>query len=71
MTILQHSGRSIRIDPTNPNHHLYNNNGTWWIHYTIWPTPCTSQRVRRSLKTKCLNTARKKRDALLLEGRAA
>ena len=55
---------AIRTDEENPNHHLWNNNGTWFVHYTVYPTPVTKQRVRKSLKTKCLDEARKKRDSL-------
>ena len=55
---------AIRTDDKNPNHHLWNNNGTWFIHYTVYPTPLTKQRVRKSLKTKCLKEARTKRDSL-------
>lgn len=58
---------SVRVNPENPNHHLWNNNGTWFIHYMIHPTPLTKERVRRSLRTKCLDTARAMRDALLAE----
>ena len=56
---------SIRVDRTNPNHHLWNNNGTWWLHYTVHPTPVTSERRRKTLATKCVNQARIKRDKLL------
>ena len=56
---------SVRINPDNPNHHLWDNNGTWFVHYTVYPTPITKERVRRSLCTKCLKTARRRRDALL------
>jgi len=55
---------AIRTDEENPNHHLWNNNGTWFVHYTVYPTPVTKQRVRRSLKTKCIDEARAKRDSL-------
>lgn len=58
---------ALRIDETNQNHHLWNNNGTWWIHYTIYPTPVTVERIRRSLKTKNLNEARALRDKILIE----
>lgn len=57
-----------------PNHHLWNNHGTWWIHYTLhhgW----TKERVRESLATRCVDEARRKRDALFqaftLSGRQA
>lgn len=49
----------------NPNHHLWNNNGTWFVHYTTYPTPITKERVRRSLQTKALDEAQRRRDALL------
>ena len=53
---------ALRIDKDNLNHHLWNNNGTWWIHYTIYPTPVTAERIRQSLKTRILSEARKRRD---------
>jgi hypothetical protein len=57
----EHSG--IRIAADNPNHHLWNNHGTWFLHYTVHPTPFTKDRVRRSLGTKDLELARSRRDA--------
>ena len=59
---------SLRTNPSNPNHHLWNNNGTWFVHYVIHPTPFTKERVRRSLGTKDLALARARRDALLGDG---
>ncbi len=53
----------IRIAADNPNHHLWNNHGTWFLHYTVHPTPFTKDRIRRSLGTKDLNLARSRRDA--------
>jgi hypothetical protein len=53
---------ALRIDKENLNHHLWNNNGTWWIHYTIYPTPVTAERIRQSLKTRILSEARRRRD---------
>ena len=53
---------ALRISEANPNHHLWNNNGTWFLHYTVYPTPFTKERIRRSLGTKCLTTARERRD---------
>ena len=58
---------ALRIDDSNLNHHLWNNNGTWWIHYTIYPTSVTVERIRRSLKTKSLPEARSRRDEILDE----
>ena len=65
--LLTHSDEEIalRIDEANLNHHLWNNNGTWWVHYTIYPTPVTVERIRRSLKTKILEEARNRRDKIL------
>jgi hypothetical protein len=60
---------AIRLNPGNPDHHLWNNNGTWFVHYTIHPTPLTKQRVRASLQTKNLAEARLRRDQLLLGAR--
>ena len=56
---------AIRVDESNPNHHLWNNNGTWWLHYTVYPTPVTSERRRRSLRTRSIKKARQKRDQIL------
>ena len=58
---------ALRIDDSNLNHHLWNNNGTWWIHYTIYPTPVTVERIRHSLKTKSVPEARSRRDEILNE----
>ena len=55
---------SIRVDADNPNHHLWNNHGTWFLHYTVHPTPFTKERIRRSLGTKDLAVARRRRDDL-------
>ncbi len=56
---------SIRVQGENPLHHLWNNNGTWWIHYTIHPDACTKARIRRSLRTSDLATAIQRRDDIL------
>lgn len=55
---------AVRMDGRNSNHHLWNNNGTWFVHYTVYPTPVTKERVRRSLGTKCVQEARRRRDEL-------
>ena len=55
---------SIRVDPENANHHLWLNNGTWFVHYTVYPDALTKARVRRSLRTKDVELARQRRDAL-------
>ena len=66
---------ALRIDSSNPDHHLWNNNGTWWIHYTLHMPDYTARRVRESLGTRDVVEARLRRDlrlrALCQEGRAA
>jgi hypothetical protein len=52
----------IRVRAENPNHHLWNNHGTWFLHYTVHPTPFTKERIRRSLGTKDVRVARERRD---------
>jgi hypothetical protein len=64
MKVCKTRDASIRIDPRNPNHHLYNNNGVWWVHYTIYPDEYTNRRVRRSLETSDIEQARQRRDLL-------
>ena len=56
---------SVRIVRRNLNHHLYNNNGTWWIHFHVHQPDYTKARIRESLGTKCLKTARELRDLAL------
>ena len=56
---------SLRVDPTNPNHHLWNNHGTWWVHYTLHLSDYTKQRIRKNLSTRSLKTARTRRDTIL------
>lgn len=67
MEIRKNKHASVRIWAQNPDHHLYNNNGVWWIHYTSYPTASTSKRIRRSLKTRDLELARERRDAFLAQ----
>ncbi|MFT5466938.1 MAG: hypothetical protein ACI8UO_002040 [Verrucomicrobiales bacterium] len=56
---------SVRVNVDNPNHHLWNNRGTWWCHFTLHKPDYTTERVRISLKTQDLENARKRRDKLL------
>lgn len=56
---------AVRVKRTNPDHHLWDNHGTWWMHYTIHLPDFTKRRVRQSLATRCLVTARHRRDAVL------
>jgi len=55
---------SIRTDPTNPDHHIWLNNGTWWCHFTVHLPGHRSQRLRRSLRTRDHALARRRRDRL-------
>ena len=56
---------SIRVDTRNDRHHLWCNNGTWWVHYTVH-FDHRKRRVRRSLGTRLLAEAIQRRDSLLL-----
>lgn len=56
---------AVRIRPDNPYHHLWNNNGTWWCHYTLHLADFTKRRVRVSLGTRDPAKAFSRRDALL------
>ena len=58
---------SLRISEANPNPHLWNNNGPWFLHYTVYPTPFTKERIRRSLGTKDVNVARERRDTFFAQ----
>jgi len=58
---------SLRTHTANPNHHLWWNNGTWWLHATVHRPDYTKTRVRRSLRTSDVKVARAKRDAILGE----
>ena len=56
---------AVRIDRCNPDHHLWNNHGTWRMHYTMHLPDHTKKRVRKSLGTQELEAARQLRDKLL------
>ena len=56
---------AVRVDEENPNHHLWNNRGTWWCHFTLHKPDYTAERIRVSLKTRDLDLARSRRDELL------
>ena len=62
---------SIRIDEDNPRHHLWNNGGTWWVHYTIHTDDGRKRRVRYSLRTTFLERARSARDAIFARLKAS
>jgi hypothetical protein len=54
-----------RRTDTNPNHHIWKNNGTWWIRFTLRSTEGESIRPAYSLKTANLDVALTKRDRIL------
>ena len=58
---------SVRDGAGNPDHHLYNNNGVWWLHYTIHLPGYTGERIRESLRTRNGREARVRRDRRLAE----
>jgi hypothetical protein len=55
---------SVRVDDANPLHHLWCNNGTWWVHYTLH-YDFRRRRIRRSLGTRQIAEAIRRRDEIL------
>lgn len=60
-----HLHLALRRRPGNADHHLWNNHGTWWCHFTLKRPSGASIRKRVSLKTADLETARHRRDRIL------
>jgi len=58
------------VNEENRRHHLWNNNGTWWIHYTLHFADYTAQRIRRSLRTSELEEAIRRRDEIINASRS-
>ncbi len=54
-----------RTKATGPDHHIWDNNGTWWAHFSITRRRGPSKRVRLSLCTKNVDVARERRDQLM------
>ena len=52
---------SLRVDASNDTHHLWCNNGTWWLHYTVH-FDHRVRRIRKSLRTRSLAEAIALRD---------
>ena len=50
---------------TNPDHNIWNNNGTFWCHYTVHNDNHTKERVRVSLGTRDVAIARALRDFIM------
>lgn len=61
---------AIRVRNENPDHHLWNNHGTFWCHYTEHLPDYTKRRVRQSLRTADRAIARFLRDSVLFEAGA-
>ena len=61
---MSHEFLAVRISGNNPNHNLWDNNGTKFLHFTAHPTIATKKRYRVSLKTKAWGVARKRRDQI-------
>jgi len=55
----------VKNQNLNPNHNIWNNNGTYWCHYTVHNADYTKQRVRVSLGTKDVEIARALRDFIM------
>lgn len=56
---------AARGKEANADHHLWNNNGTWWCHFTLHLPDFTKKRMRVGLKTRDATEARERRDGLL------
>jgi hypothetical protein len=54
---------SLRINPKNRKHHLWCNNGSWWVAYVLHFSG-RKRRIRRSLGTSCVEEAIRRRDEL-------
>jgi len=55
---------AIQIRDGNPNHHIWLNNGVWFLHYSIRLANGPG-RIRHSLGTKDVKAARRRRDHIL------
>lgn len=56
--------RQYKSLKNNPNHNLFKNGNLWWIQFTIHKVDYTAERVRYSLGTDDIATARLMRDAI-------
>ena len=59
---------SVRVRKNNPDHHLFNNHGTWWCHFWAIADGIRQQRFRVNLHTSSRAEARAQRNNLLREG---
>ena len=53
------------VAPGDPDHHLILNRSYWWVCCSINATPRTKEKLGFSLRTKCVETARLRRDIFL------
>ncbi len=49
----------------NPNHHIWCNNGTYFVHLTVVWKERKKVRLRKSLRTKDMGEARRRRDRFI------
>lgn len=63
-SIKQKISLAVRVDDNNPRHHLWNNNGTCWCHFTVHLSDYQKKRIRLSLQTSKVKEAIRKRDQL-------
>ena len=47
------------------NHHIWDNNGTWWCHLSLDRRSGPAKRIRFSLRTNNVREARKRRDLIM------
>ena len=59
---------SVRVRETNPDHHLFNNHGTWWCHFWAIADGIRQRRFRVNLHTSSRSKARAKRNSILQDG---
>jgi len=50
---------------SNPNHHIWNNNGTWFCKFRVHAADGGTKYINKTLKTKFLEEARKRRDEMM------
>lgn len=47
------------------NHHIWDNNGTWWCHLSLERSRGPAKRIRFSLRTNKVREARQRRDLIM------
>lgn len=63
----RHDDDTTGDQAASPDHHLWRNRSTWWTAFTVVVDGYRQERVRRSLGTRDLATARARRDAMMRE----